>query len=98
MKKIRESNFELLRCILMFMVVLLHYNNEAMGKAFSYVVPGSWNYYFLYFVESLAIIGTNGFVLLTGYFSWKKDQASLRKPVGLLLYVIAYNLLFYIFT
>lgn len=96
MKKLRESNFELLRCILMFMVVLVHYNIDTMGKAFAYVVPGSLNYYFLVFVESLAIIGTNGFVLLTGYFSWKKTSVSLRKPIGLLIYVIAYNLLFWI--
>lgn len=94
MKKVRESNFELLRCILMFMVVLVHYNNDAMGKAFLYVTPGTLNYYFVYFMESLAIIGTNGFVLLTGYFSWKKTSVSLRKPVGLLMYVVAYNVLF----
>lgn len=96
MKKTRESNFELLRCILMFMVVLVHYNNDAMGKAFSYVTPGTLNYYFVYFMESLAIIGTNGFVLLTGYFSWKKTSVSLRKPIGLLMYVVAYNLLFFV--
>ena len=95
MKKLRDSNFELLRCILMFMVVLVHYNNSGMGNAFAYVEEGSINYYFLSFVESLAIIGTNGFVLLTGYFSWKKKSASLRKPIGLLIYVAAYNVLFY---
>lgn len=96
MKKVRESNFELLRCILMFMVVLVHYNIDTMGKAFAYVTPGTLNYYFVYFMESLAIIGTNGFVLLTGYFSWKKSSVSLRKPVGLLMYVVAYNVLFFI--
>lgn len=41
MKKIRELNFELLRCILMFMVVLVHYNSDLMGKAFLYVTPGT---------------------------------------------------------
>lgn len=96
MKKIRESNFELLRCILMFMVVLVHYNNVDMGKALACVVPGTLNYYFVYFMESLSIIGTNGFVLLTGYFSWKKDKVSLRKPFGLLLYVSSYSVLFYV--
>ena len=95
MKKVRESNFELLRCILIFMVVLVHYNSNIMGKALAYVTPGSPNYYFLCAVESLSVIGTNGFVLLTGYFSWKKREASLRKPVGLVLYVIAYKVLFY---
>lgn len=95
MKKVRESNFELLRCLLAFMIVLAHYNSNKMGNALSYVTPGSLNSYFLCFAESLSIIGTNGFVLLTGYFSWKTDRASLRKPVGLILYVIAYKVLFY---
>lgn len=79
----------------MFMIVLVHYTNHKMGGAFSYVMPGSLNSYFLYFAQSLSIIGTNGFILLTGYFSWKTDQISLRKPLGLLLYVIAYKVLFY---
>ena len=96
MKQERELNFELLRCILMFMVVVVHYNNVKMGNAFSYVTPGSLNYYFLHLAESLSIIGTNGFVLLTGYFSRNKDRTSLRKPVGLFLYVIAYKVLFYV--
>ena len=96
MKKIRESNFEVLRCIFMFMVVLVHYNAESMGKAFLYVQPNTINYYLVYFMESMAIIGTNGFVLLTGYFSWKKEKLSLRKPFGLLLYVVAYNVLFFV--
>ena len=96
MKKVRESNFELVRCILMLMVVFVHYNSSKMGNAFSYVSPGSIHYYFLCFVESLAIIGTNGFVLLAGFFGWKRDKISLRKPFGLILYVIGYKLLFYV--
>lgn len=95
MKQVRESNFELLRCILMFMVVLVHYNSSKMGNAFSYVTQGSLNYYFVYLAESLSIIGTNGFVLLTGYFSWNQNKTSLRKPFGLILYVIAYKVMFY---
>ena len=93
MKKVRESNFELLRCILMFMIVLVHYNS--MGNAFSYVEKGSVNSLFLCFAESLSIIGTNGFVLLTGYFSWQRSRITLRKPFGLILSVIAYKTLFY---
>ena len=96
MKTTRKSNFELLRCVLMLMVVVVHYNNVSMGKAFSYVEPKTANYYLLYWIESMAIIGTNGFILLTGYFSHKTTKVSLRKPVGLLGYVTAYNTLFYL--
>lgn len=95
MGKVRESNFELLRCVLMFMVLILHYNLEGMGSAFSYVVPGTLNYYFIYFIESMSIGATNVFVLLAGYFGWKSmDRMTLRKPLGLAIYVVAYNVLF----
>lgn len=91
----RQSNLELMRCFLMLCVIIVHYNNGDMGGAFNYVTPGSINYYFIYMMESLAIISVNGFVLLAGYFGYKRTTTSLRKPVGLLLYVIAYNFLFY---
>lgn len=97
MGKTRESNFELLRCVLMLMVISLHYNLDLMGNAFSYVAEGTINYYFVYFVESMAIIATNVFVVLGGYFGWKSmDKMTLRKPLGLLIYVGAYNGLFYL--
>lgn len=97
MKKIRESNFELLRCILMVMVIALHYNLDVMGGAFVHVVEGTINYYFAYFVESMCIIATDVFVILGGYFGWKSmDKMTLRKPIGLLIYVGAYNALFYL--
>lgn len=95
MKKERDSNFELLRCVLMYMVLVLHYNTDFMGKAFLYVTPGTINYYLLNLAECLVIVGTNGFVLMSGYFSWKSNKMSLRKPIGLLIYVVAYNVLFY---
>lgn len=95
MGKVRESNFELLRCVLMFMVIILHYNLDSMGNAFSYVVHGTINYYFIYFIESMSIIATNVFVILAGYFGWKSmDKMTLRKPLGLAIYVVAYNVLF----
>lgn len=96
MRKVeRQSNLELMRCFLMLCVIIVHYNNADMGGAFNYVTPGSINYYFIYMMESMAVISVNGFVLLAGYFGYKRTTMSLRKPVGLLLYVIAYNFLFY---
>lgn len=35
-KTVRKSNIELLRALLMFMVIVLHYNNEQMGGGFGY--------------------------------------------------------------
>lgn len=67
-----------------------------MGGAFRLVEVRSTNWFFLYLMESLACIGVNGFILITGYFSYDKTKVSLRKPIGLLLYVIAYNVFFFL--
>lgn len=42
----RQSNVELLRSILMFMVIILHYNNAEMGGGFAYATGAS-----LYFLR-----------------------------------------------
>lgn len=91
----RQSNFELLRCVLMLCVIIVHYNSTDMGGALVFVNPGSINDHFIRFMESAAIICVNGFILLTGYFGYKRTTMTLRKPLGLLLYVLAYNYLFY---
>lgn len=81
----------------MLMVISLHYNLDLMGNAFSHVVEGSLNYHFAFLIESMCIIATNVFVVLGGYFGWKSmDRMTLRKPLGLLIYVGAYNGLFYL--
>ena len=46
----RNSNIELLRIILMFMVILLHFNNSEMGGAFNYVENKPLNSFILYFL------------------------------------------------
>ncbi len=93
-RETRQSNMELFRCVLMLCVLTVHYNSWDMGKAFA--GASGANLTVLYFVESLAILSVNGFVLLAGYFGYRRTKVSLRKPVGLLLTVIGYNLLFYL--
>lgn len=96
MKKTREFlNLELFRCLLMLTVLVVHYNNDTMGGALAGVERYSSGWYLVYLIESLAIIGVNGFIVLTGYFSSRKKTYSLRKSLGLLLLVVGYNLLFY---
>src|SRR5665647_1522291 len=92
--KVRESNLELLRCILMVMVVGVHYNGD-LGGVLSDVAAGGTNYYIAHFFEILYVCCVNGFILITGWYSSKKTTFSLRKPVGLLVYLLAYNFLFY---
>ena len=73
MKKIRNSNFELMRIISMIFVVMWHlilhsnlYNSTGATK------------FFLEFLILLGVVHINSFVIITGYFqceqnfSWKK--------------------------
>lgn len=64
LSKERQSNIELLRIIIMFMILLLHAN----FKAFGWPEDNSLVSFLRYGAESLSIIAVNVFVLITGYF------------------------------
>lgn len=93
-KTVRKSNIELLRALLMFMVIVLHYNNEQMGGGFGYATGISLA--FLQLAETLCICAVNCFVLISAYFLSRTSKRSLRKPISLLCMVIGYQLLSYI--
>lgn len=90
----RKSNIELLRTILMFMVIVLHYNNSQMGGAFAYATGAALS--FLKLAETFAICGVNCFVLISAYFLSQTSRRSLRKPIHLLCMVIGYQLLSFV--
>lgn len=90
-KKIRESNIELLRIISMIGVIILHYNNEHIGGAFKYVISDSINSYILYFIESLFICAVNLFILISGYFMINNKKRNLIKPLELILQIIIFS-------
>ena len=91
-KTIRNSNIELLRIVLMFMVILLHFNNGSMGGAFNYVKNIPVNNFILYLFESLSICAVNCFMIISGYFLAYNKTVKLSKIVDLLFIVILYNL------
>lgn len=93
-KTVRQSNIELLRALLMFMVIVLHYNNGEMGGGFRYATGTSFA--FLQLTEALCICAVNCFVLISAYFLSQTSKRSLRKPISLLCMVIGYQLLSYI--
>lgn len=95
-KRERQSNIELLRCILMLMVVTLHYNNGEMGGGFLYAKGN--NLIFLKLTEALCICAVNCFVLISAYFLSATDKRTLKKPVKLLAMVSAYKLLCYVIS
>ena len=55
-KKVRQSNIELLRIIMILAVIGLHYFNGQMGGLLNNVNPGSPDYYVSHVFESLFII------------------------------------------
>lgn len=66
----RDSNFELLRIVLMLMIVAHHFT---VHSGFSFSNSFLFNKIFLAFFGSGGKIGVNGFILISGYFLIRKD-------------------------
>lgn len=68
-RKTRDSNFEALRVISMFMVIILHIGTHGIQK---HVEVQSFldekTLYLYYFIRSLSIIAVSLYVLISGYF------------------------------
>lgn len=89
----RKSNLELLRCVLIVFVIVLHYNNRNLGGALQYVVPGSVSSYFLYLTEAMSICAVNTFILISGYFLSESRIRKINKGIYLLTACVGYKLL-----
>ncbi|MEN2768506.1 acyltransferase [Ornithinibacillus xuwenensis] len=89
-----ESKFELLKIISILMVIVLHYFNSRMGGGFGNVNDGTFNNYFMYYVESLSIIAVNCFIMITGYFLIVKESIRFRKVTNLVVITVFYGILF----
>ena len=95
----KQSNIEALRIILTIMVITVHFNSNGLtGGAFCVVKPGTLGSEFLYLLEALCVVCVNGFILITGYFSYKGKSISLTKIGMLLFWVISYNWIEYIIS
>ena len=71
-RKTRQSNIELLRIISMFLVLVVHANFWALGRPTSLDMQMSpLASYTRFFIESLAIVCVNVFVLISGWFGIK---------------------------
>lgn len=95
-KKERNSGIELLKIFCMLGVIILHYNNSSIGKAFSYAPLYSFRSYALYFLQSMSISAVNVFVLISGYFMCHATKVDVKKPIRLLIQVIVFRELIYI--
>ena len=80
MRKIRNTNIEILRILSILGVIILHYNNENMGGALAYTSDLALNKFILLFFECLSICSVNLFVLITGYFMCHNNNRNAFKP------------------
>ena len=95
MEKTRNSNIELLRLVLMFMVVLLHFNNDTMGGAFVYARNFPAENFTLHFLESLSVCAVNCFMIVSGYFLYTNRRIKFSKVADIILIVIFYRFVNY---
>ena len=80
------------------MVITLHYFNGNMGGGLKHVISGSSNYYLAHLLESFSIIAVNTFVIITGYFSYKKNNIRIAKVLNLVAIMIFWGLLLSLIT
>lgn len=92
-EKVRESNLELYRIVLMLLIIVHHYVVNSGLLQLIYNNPITGNSIFLGIIGAWGKIGINCFVLITGYFMYKSN-ISLKKFLKLLLQVEFYNVLF----
>ena len=90
--RVRQSNIELLRIIMILAVIGLHYFNGNMGGLLKYTKISNSTYYFSHVLESLFIVAVNVFVLITGYFSVNKRSIKVSKVISLCLIMIFYGI------
>ena len=95
--KIRKSNIELLRIIMMFMIVAHHYViNSGLMDAFDTGIASrtSMNYLFLSLWGMWGKAGINVFILISGYFMCT-SSLTLRRYCKLLLELLFYQFVIY---
>lgn len=86
----RNSNIELLRILAMFLVLVQHANFLGIGIPNSVdCLTAPANTFIRFFVQSLAIVAVNVFVLISGWFGIKP---SIKKLLSLLFQVFFFTL------
>ncbi len=90
----RQSNFELLRIIAMFMVLTIHADFLTFGNPNAEEIATSpWCAFGRIFVESAAIIGVNIFIMISGWFGIKASLKGFCNFLFQVVYFYAISLL-----
>ena len=85
-KAVRQSNMELLRILAAAGVIILHFNARALPAA------GGMTRWALLLLELVSGCAVNVYVMLCGYFLYKRERVSVYKPLSLLLQLLVYRL------
>ncbi len=72
----RQVNFELLRILCMYMIVIGHCLFH--GRVTAKLGYGTVNYFLSYFIQSFSVVHVNCFIMLAGYFSIDRQFKSQR--------------------
>ena len=81
----RNSNFELLRIVSMFMILTLHSRFEDIVANYDGIIDA--NHVCKFFFEALSIVGVNLFVLISGYFGIKLKMKSIINLLWQIVYI-----------
>lgn len=79
-------------------VIILHYNNSAIGGGFKYVNNATIQEKYLYLSESLFICAVNLFVMISAYFLSVTQKRKFVKVVELIGQVITFKVAYYLAT
>lgn len=92
-EKGRESNIELLRCIAIYFVVLMHCFNKTGG--INALEKESYIYYLAWFLYNACGMGNNVLIIISGYF-WRRIKVNINKVVNMWMQVWFYSVGFWI--
>lgn len=96
MSEKRQVNFELLRILCMYMIVIGHCLFH--GRVTAKLGYGTTNYFLSYLVQSFSVVHVNCFIMIAGYFSIDRQFRS-RRLLRLWKQVLFYSLgIFLIWT
>ncbi len=90
MKKVRESNFELLRIISIFLIICFHYSD--LGSIELSSVPFSFNKFILELASFGGGFGNNIFILISGYFLLNSENTNMKKVINLFIQTLFYSI------
>ena len=93
----RQSNFELLRNISMFMILMLHANFVALGfPSRDELLLSPPNVITRYSIEALSISSVNAFVFISGWFGIHPSVKSVFKFIYQILFFLGFLYLFFL--